>query len=265
MYALCSCNHVRFDLIFPNFTIRNAEDQVVLKIKGPFFTCSCGQNVEFQVFAPDGETEVGKISKQWSGLFKEYFTDADNFGIQCELARAIHALVLMCRALHAPVHYSISPPFLPSLPPPPSPLSLLSVPMDLDVKMKAVMIGATFLIVSSILHSLFTSLILCLPQSVATALTDRELCAQPSQKDSCVHTALTDRELCAQPSQTESCVHSPHRQRAVCTALTDRELCAQPSQTESCVQNGIGNGTCFLDDGVTNVWAKCFCLYVTQH
>ena len=89
-----SCNSGRFDLIYPNFTIRNAEDQVVLKIKGPFFTCSCGQNVEFQVFAPDGTTEVGKISKQWSGLFKEYFTDADNFGIQCELvAQAIHATV----------------------------------------------------------------------------------------------------------------------------------------------------------------------------
>ena len=173
VYVLCSCNHVRFDLIFPNFTIRNAEDQVVLKIKGPFFTCSCGQNVEFQVFAPDGETEVGKISKQWSGLFKEYFTDADNFGIQCELAWAIHALVLMCRALHAQVHYSISPPFLPSSS---LPLSLLSVPMDLDVKMKAVMIGATFLIVSSILHSLFTSLILCLPQSVPTALRQRAVC-----------------------------------------------------------------------------------------
>ena len=91
---VCSCNSGRFDLIFPNFTIRNAEDQVVLKIKGPFFTCSCGQNVEFQVYAPDGESEVGKISKQWSGLFKEYFTDADNFGIQCELvAQAIHATV----------------------------------------------------------------------------------------------------------------------------------------------------------------------------
>jgi len=27
---------------------------------------------------------VGKITKQWSGLAKEYFTDADNFGIQCK-------------------------------------------------------------------------------------------------------------------------------------------------------------------------------------
>ena len=29
---------------------------------------------------------MGKITKQWSGLAKEYFTDADNFGIQCECA-----------------------------------------------------------------------------------------------------------------------------------------------------------------------------------
>lgn len=47
---------------------------------------------------------VGKISKQWTGLVREAFTDADNFGIQ--------------------------------------------FPLDLDVKMKAVMLGACFLIVS---------------------------------------------------------------------------------------------------------------------
>ena len=47
---------------------------------------------------------VGKICKQWSGLVREYFTAADNFGI--------------------------------------------TFPMDLDVKMKACMIGALFLIVS---------------------------------------------------------------------------------------------------------------------
>lgn len=47
-------------------------------------------------------SEVGKISKQWSGLVKEYFTDADNFGVQ--------------------------------------------FPMDLDVKMKACLLGAVFLI-----------------------------------------------------------------------------------------------------------------------
>lgn len=34
----------------------------------------------------DKTQEVGKISKQWSGLAKEFFTKADNFGIQCELS-----------------------------------------------------------------------------------------------------------------------------------------------------------------------------------
>lgn len=48
---------------------------------------------------------VGKISKQWSGLGREMFTDADHFGI--------------------------------------------NFPMDLDVKLKAVMLGACMLIVSS--------------------------------------------------------------------------------------------------------------------
>ena len=33
-----------------------------------------------------GEThQVGKISKQWSGLVKEFFTNVDNFGIKCKL------------------------------------------------------------------------------------------------------------------------------------------------------------------------------------
>ena len=37
-----------------------------------------------QILSPDGTQPVGKITKQWSGLAKEYFTDADNFGIQCK-------------------------------------------------------------------------------------------------------------------------------------------------------------------------------------
>lgn len=38
----------------------------------------------FKVLSADGTQEVGKISKQWGGLAKEMFTDADNFGIQCK-------------------------------------------------------------------------------------------------------------------------------------------------------------------------------------
>ncbi len=55
----------------------------------------------------DEVSKIGKISKQWTGLLREAFTDSDNFGIQ--------------------------------------------FPMDLDVKMKAVMIGACFLIVSKVI------------------------------------------------------------------------------------------------------------------
>lgn len=75
----------------------------MLKIEGPFCTFSLCGDVEFKVLTLDGN-QVGKISKQWSGLAREMFTDADHFGI--------------------------------------------SFPMDLDVKMKAVMLGACFLIVS---------------------------------------------------------------------------------------------------------------------
>ncbi|KAG8228514.1 hypothetical protein J437_LFUL008970 [Ladona fulva] len=54
------------------------------------------------VMSKDGSTQVGKISKQWSGLVREAFTDSDYFGI--------------------------------------------TFPLDLDVRMKAVMLGACFLI-----------------------------------------------------------------------------------------------------------------------
>ncbi|KAF2881506.1 hypothetical protein ILUMI_24663 [Ignelater luminosus] len=88
----------------PKFAVKNAAGEVILRIEGPFCTmsCCCCCDVEFQVLTSDGKMQVGKITKQWSGLAKEIFTDADNFG--------------------------------------------LTFPMDLDVRMKAVMIGACFLI-----------------------------------------------------------------------------------------------------------------------
>ena len=81
-----------------------------------------------QILSADGSQEVGKITKQWSGLAKEYFTDADNFGIQCEHTTILCSVVCMYSWHHVN----------------------LIVPMDLDVKMKATMLAACFLIVSSI-------------------------------------------------------------------------------------------------------------------
>lgn len=86
----------------PKFYLQTAEEDTVLQINGPCFTCNICGDVEFDVTSTDGETQVGRISKQWTGLVKEMFTDADNFGV--------------------------------------------AFPMDLDVKMKATMLGAVFLI-----------------------------------------------------------------------------------------------------------------------
>ena len=38
--------------------------------------------LSMQVMTPDESVQVGKISKQWTGMLKEAFTDADNFGIR---------------------------------------------------------------------------------------------------------------------------------------------------------------------------------------
>uniref|UniRef100_F7DWS8 Phospholipid scramblase n=3 Tax=Cercopithecinae TaxID=9528 RepID=F7DWS8_MACMU len=84
------------------FTIKNQKGEDVLKISGPCIVCSCFAGVDFEITSLDEQIVVGRISKHWSGLLREAFTDADNFGIQ--------------------------------------------FPRDLDVKMKAVMIGACFLI-----------------------------------------------------------------------------------------------------------------------
>ncbi|ETE59375.1 Phospholipid scramblase 3, partial [Ophiophagus hannah] len=69
----------------PRFSIQNVEKETVLRVK-----------------TRDESRGVGRISKQWSGLLKEVFTDTDNFGIQ--------------------------------------------FPIDLDVKVKAILLGACFLI-----------------------------------------------------------------------------------------------------------------------
>ncbi|XP_029436319.1 phospholipid scramblase 1-like isoform X2 [Rhinatrema bivittatum] len=86
----------------PKFSIQNASKETVLMLVGPCLSCNCCGDVNFEVKSVDESRSVGRISKQWSGLLKEVFTDADNFGIQ--------------------------------------------FPMDLDVKIKAVLLGATFLI-----------------------------------------------------------------------------------------------------------------------
>ncbi|KAF7386806.1 hypothetical protein HZH66_011258 [Vespula vulgaris] len=87
-------------LFRPWFSILNANGDTVLKIKGPLLRFCV--EVDFKVKSADGTQGVGMISKHWSGITREYFTDTDNFGI--------------------------------------------SFPIDLDVKIKAVLLGACLLI-----------------------------------------------------------------------------------------------------------------------
>ncbi|XP_019866367.1 phospholipid scramblase 2 isoform X2 [Aethina tumida] len=91
-----------WSLFCPSFAVKNASGDTVLRVEGPFCTMSICGDVEFKIMSADGNVQVGKISKQWSGLIREMFTDTDYFGI--------------------------------------------TFPMDLDVRMKAVMLGACFLI-----------------------------------------------------------------------------------------------------------------------
>lgn len=87
----------------PKFKVLDPGGNVVLRITGPCCQFNlCCNDVEFKVLSSDGQIEVGKISKKWSGFAQEIFTDADFFGI--------------------------------------------SFPLDLDVKMKATLLGALFLI-----------------------------------------------------------------------------------------------------------------------
>ncbi|KAJ8048515.1 Phospholipid scramblase 2 [Holothuria leucospilota] len=66
----------------PHFDILDSSYEPVLKIRGPCFrTPCCIEDVNFQLMTYDESQQIGKISKQWAGITKEWFTKADNFGI----------------------------------------------------------------------------------------------------------------------------------------------------------------------------------------
>ncbi|RZC36217.1 Scramblase domain containing protein [Asbolus verrucosus] len=81
-----------------NFTIKNDSDDTVLRLR----SSTDRDAVEFKVMSVDGNVQVGKIRKQWSGPCKEVLTPGDSFAV--------------------------------------------SFAMDLDVRMKAVVLGACILI-----------------------------------------------------------------------------------------------------------------------
>ncbi|XP_037509126.1 phospholipid scramblase 3-like [Rhipicephalus sanguineus] len=71
-----------WSICYPSYGIYDTSGNKTLSIVGPCCTYSmpfcC--DVQFQVKSANG-VEVGKITKQWSGVVKEGFTDADTFGV----------------------------------------------------------------------------------------------------------------------------------------------------------------------------------------
>jgi len=64
----------QFSLLRKKYAVHNAEGEEIFQLFGPIL-----HPWTFEI--RHGETAYGKITKKWSGLMKEGFTDADNFGI----------------------------------------------------------------------------------------------------------------------------------------------------------------------------------------
>mmetsp|Transcript_60922 Transcript_60922/g.170373 ORF Transcript_60922/g.170373 Transcript_60922/m.170373 type:complete len:245 (+) Transcript_60922:57-791(+) len=75
-----------------NFAILDETGELVLRVTCPFL--SLGWNFTLRDGADD--RELGNISKKWSGIAQELFTDADNFGVgfPADLPSNFKALVL---------------------------------------------------------------------------------------------------------------------------------------------------------------------------
>ena len=88
----------RADCTEPVFSICDASGEEILKVKGPVCVISCCGDIDFEVtncnerltylikkvLTKDGQ-QIGKVTKQWSGLVREAYTDADNFGVSFPL------------------------------------------------------------------------------------------------------------------------------------------------------------------------------------
>ena len=64
----------RFTLVRRVYTISDASGEEIFRLFGPLL-----KPWTFQIM--QDEVEQGRITKKWSGLAKEGFTDADNFGV----------------------------------------------------------------------------------------------------------------------------------------------------------------------------------------
>lgn len=67
-------------LLYPMFKLHDAAGALRMKADGPACPIACGGNVTFRLTSPEG-SPIGQIAKEWGGLVRELFTDADYFSI----------------------------------------------------------------------------------------------------------------------------------------------------------------------------------------
>ncbi|XP_076335619.1 phospholipid scramblase 1-like isoform X1 [Tachypleus tridentatus] len=88
----------KWSIFVPKYEVQNAAGECVLRVEGPFCTWSICGDVEFKVLSRDGGTQVGKITKQWTGFIREVFTDADHFGITFPMNLEVNIKALLLGA-----------------------------------------------------------------------------------------------------------------------------------------------------------------------
>ena len=70
----------RFSFLTRTFDLMDADGKVVAEMRGPIF-----RPFTFMVYQ-QGQ-EIGRVTKQWSGIGREAFTDADTFKVEVDTSR----------------------------------------------------------------------------------------------------------------------------------------------------------------------------------
>eukprot|EP00095_Tigriopus_kingsejongensis_P001702 maker-scaffold1305_size49401-snap-gene-0.22 protein:Tk01702 transcript:maker-scaffold1305_size49401-snap-gene-0.22-mRNA-1 annotation:"phospholipid scramblase 2" len=84
--------------IYPVYHLFDPLGQQTMKIRGPFWTMGCCDDVNFHVLNTDG-IEVATIVKKWMGCCRETLIDADNFVVQFkDSAMAVQDKVMILSA-----------------------------------------------------------------------------------------------------------------------------------------------------------------------
>lgn len=84
--------------VYPSYSICDASGRAALGVLGPLISSTCfGRDILFQVLTITGD-EIGVISKHWPGFVKNFFTEADFFGVRFPLDLDVHykACLIAC-------------------------------------------------------------------------------------------------------------------------------------------------------------------------